>query len=355
LVSAQHFLNDLTIAANGDVYVTDSLAGTVYVLGTAAAALRPLVDPGTLPFANGIVLSGDERTLFVSTRDGLVALGVASRRVTPLGAGRADGLALHRGHLVAVQPWERGRVIVRHVLDGTRRVRSEVIVPDHPEHLQPTTGVVVGDAFYYIANSQLQHFRALVRPDGTFPLGFEVLDELSGAAPAVIFLTAHDRFAIRAFEAAALDYLLKPFDEERFARALDRARRALGGRGRDRARTVAFTPGGLTRLVVKHAGRIRFVRVADVSRITAEANYARVHAAGEVHLVRESLGALEDDLDPSRFVRIHRATIVNLDRVRELEPMFNGQYTVVLDDGARLTMSRRFRPHLERRLGRPLP
>jgi len=185
--------------------------------------------------------------------------------------------------------------------------------------------------------------------------GFEVLDELRGAAPAVIFLTAHDRFAVRAFEAAALDYLLKPFDEQRFALALDRARQALGGSGRDRLRPVAFTPGGLTRLVVKHAGRIRFVKIADVSHITAEANYVCVHAGGEVHLVRETLGALEGELDPARFVRIHRATIVNLDRVRELEPMFNGQYTVVLDDGARVTLSRRYRPHLERRLGRPLP
>jgi two-component system, LytTR family, response regulator len=185
--------------------------------------------------------------------------------------------------------------------------------------------------------------------------GFEVLDELRGAAPAVIFLTAHDRFAIRAFEAAALDYLLKPFDEQRFALALDRARRALGGSGRDRLRPVAFTPGGLTRLVVRHAGRIRFVKITEVSHITAEANYVCVHAGGEVHLVRETLGALEAELDPARFVRIHRATIVNLDRVRELEPMFNGQYAVVLDDGARVTLSRRYRPHLERRLGRPLP
>jgi DNA-binding beta-propeller fold protein YncE len=166
----QHFLNDLAIASGGDVYVTDSLAGTVYVLRAGAGALDALTPAGALPSANGIVLSGDERTLFVSTRDGLVAVDVVSQRVAPLGAGRADGLALHRGRLIAVQPWERGHVVVRHVLDGTRLVRSDAIVPDHPEHLQPTTGVVVGDAFYYIANSQLQHFRALVRPDGTFPL-----------------------------------------------------------------------------------------------------------------------------------------------------------------------------------------
>ena len=167
---AQHFLNDLTIAAGGDVYVSDSLAGTVYVLRVGADALAPVAPAGALPSANGIVLTGDERALFVSTRDGLVSFDIASQRVTPLGAGRADGLALDRGRLIAVQPWERGRVVMRHVLDGTRLVRSDVLVPDHPEHLQPTTGVVVGNAFYYIANSQLQHFRALVRSDGTFPL-----------------------------------------------------------------------------------------------------------------------------------------------------------------------------------------
>jgi two-component system LytT family response regulator len=185
--------------------------------------------------------------------------------------------------------------------------------------------------------------------------GFAVLDDLGDAAPAVIFLTAHDRFAIRAFEAAALDYLLKPFDEERFARALDRARRALGGGAADRARAVAFAPGGLTRFVVKHQGRIRFVKVADVTHIAAEGNYARVHAGGAEHLVRETLASLEDALDPARFVRIHRATIVNLDRVRELAPLWNGNFEVVLDTGARLTLSRRYRASLERRLGRALP
>ena len=188
--------------------------------------------------------------------------------------------------------------------------------------------------------------------------GFAVLDELvavGGPPPAVIFLTAHDRFAIRAFEAAALDYLLKPFDEERFARALNRARRALGGDSADRVRKVAFAPGGLHRFVVKRDGRIRFVKVDAVSHLTADGNYVRVHAGGVEHLVRETLAALEDDLDPARFVRIHRATIVNLDRVRELEPMFNGNFEVLLDDGVRLTLSRRYRANLERRLGRMLP
>jgi len=188
--------------------------------------------------------------------------------------------------------------------------------------------------------------------------GFEVLDEVSAPAPAVIFLTAFDRFAVRAFDACALDYLLKPFDEERFARAVRRAKQTLAARGDDDgtgvARPLHTSEGPLLRLVVRSNGRIRFVKTADIAWIGAEGNYACVHAGAESYLVREALSALEAQLDPQRFVRIHRATIVNLDRVRELEPMFNGQHAVLLDDGTRVTMSRRYRAHVERVLGRPL-
>ena len=188
--------------------------------------------------------------------------------------------------------------------------------------------------------------------------GFEVLDELGGPAPAVIFLTAFDRFAVRAFDACALDYLLKPFDEERFARAVARARAALARAADDDgtavARPLRMSAGPLLRLVVRSNGRIRLVKTADVTWIGAEGNYACVHAGAESYLVREALSALEAQLDPQRFVRIHRATIVNLDRVRELEPLFSGQHAVLLDDGTRVTMSRRYRAHVERVLGRPL-
>jgi two-component system LytT family response regulator len=188
--------------------------------------------------------------------------------------------------------------------------------------------------------------------------GFEVLDEVSAPAPAVIFLTAFDSFAVRAFEACALDYLLKPFDEERFARAVRRAKDALAARAADDgarvARPLSTSVGPLLRLVVRTNGRIRFVKTADIAWIAAEGNYACVHAGGQSYLVRETLSALEVQLDPQRFVRIHRATIVNLDRVRELEPLFNGQHAVLLDDGTRVTLSRRYRAHLERVLGRAL-
>lgn len=189
--------------------------------------------------------------------------------------------------------------------------------------------------------------------------GFEVLDEVGAVTPAVIFLTAFDRFAVRAFDACALDYLLKPFDEERFARAVDRAAAALaGGADQDGAQRVASplrtAEGPLHRLIVRESGRIRFVKTADIAWIAAEGNYACVHAGASAYLVRQTLSSLEAQLDPQRFVRIHRATIVNLDRVRELEPLVNGQHEVLLDDGTRLTMSRRYRAHVERVLGAPL-
>lgn len=166
---ARHFFNDLAIApSTGDVFATDTLEGTLYRLGSEPRPER-LLPAGALPGANGVVLSADERTLYVSTAERLVAIDLRSRRVTPLDAPRADGLALHRGALIAIHPWARGRVVVRYHLDGARVARAEVLVADHPEHLQPTTGVVAGDALYYIGSSQLQRFRRLVRPDGSFP------------------------------------------------------------------------------------------------------------------------------------------------------------------------------------------
>lgn len=172
----KHFLNDLVLGARGVVYVTDSLQGAVYTVRAGGARLETLIEAGRLPWPNGIAISGDQRTLFVATREGYRAIDIATRRVRELPSivpvGGTDGLAYHRGALIAVQPWEQGRVIQRYVLSpaGDRIVRSEVVAADHPEHLQPTTGVVVGDELHYIANSQLQLFRSIFRADGTFPL-----------------------------------------------------------------------------------------------------------------------------------------------------------------------------------------
>jgi len=178
----------------------------------------------------------------------------------------------------------------------------------------------------------------------------------------VVFVTAHDRYALRAFEAHALDYLLKPFDKERFAQALARAKNQvrLGQAAgiEDRLRSLLQTVEGRRplpeRLVVKSAGRVSFVRVAEVDWIEAAGNYVRLHLGKEEHLLRESLGGLEARLDPRRFVRIHRSTIVNIDRIRELRPTFHGDYQVVLKDGAELTLSRGCRDKLQESLGNAL-
>jgi DNA-binding beta-propeller fold protein YncE len=169
----KRFFNDLVLDASGDVYVSESIGGSVWV--ARGDQLAPWLADGSLPGANGVALSGDGRTLFVAVGGGLAAVDVASRRVAPIASQapvRADGLAHHRGALVAVQPWAQGRAIVRLQLAPSRDrvVATRVLSADHPEHLQPTTGVVVGDELFYIANSQLQRFRALVAPDGSFPL-----------------------------------------------------------------------------------------------------------------------------------------------------------------------------------------
>lgn len=196
--------------------------------------------------------------------------------------------------------------------------------------------------------------------------GFGVLAELGAdVPPAVIFCTAYDQFALRAFEVHALDYLLKPFDEERFTQALERARRQLvrpaGGpddhplAARLAALLEAARPDAAARadrLAVKSEGRVVLVKLADIDWVEAADNYVNLHAGRESHLMRETMNRLEQRLDPARFVRISRSTIVNLDRIRELQPMFHGDYTVVLRDGTRLALSRNYRERLAHLLGR---
>ncbi|HEX8242637.1 MAG TPA: LytTR family DNA-binding domain-containing protein, partial [Longimicrobium sp.] len=190
--------------------------------------------------------------------------------------------------------------------------------------------------------------------------GFEVLRELGPARlPFVVFVTAFDRFALRAFEVAAVDYLLKPFDDERFARAMERAKHAVrtaeagelgrrvmallerGGDASPPAEAPRAEPAGhATRLTVKGSGRTVFVRVDEVDWIEADDYYAKLHVAGKTHLLRETMGSLEARLDPQRFFRVHRSAIVNLDRVREIQFLFRGEHVVILHDGTRLKLSR---------------
>lgn len=193
--------------------------------------------------------------------------------------------------------------------------------------------------------------------------GFDVIQAVGPEKmPLVIFVTAYDQHALRAFEVRALDYLLKPFDRERFRDALARARGQIEGResGDLGRRLLALVqeirpgPPRADRLVVKSGGRLFFLRTDEIDWIEASGNYVRVHVGAESHLLRETMASLEAKLDQDRFLRIHRSRIVNLERVKEMQPWLNGEYVVILTTGVRLTLSRGYREKLQERLGRPL-
>ena len=205
--------------------------------------------------------------------------------------------------------------------------------------------------------------------------GFGVLRELGARIPSVVFVTAYDRYAIQAFEVHALDYLLKPYTPARLSAAVERAARQLHRAGPDTERLVellehldrerrelasrvngnggtpapapaAATPAHTGRLLVKEGERMFFVPVDRVDWLEAEGNYVRLHCGREAHLVRATLGGMEDQLDARTFTRIHRSTIVNVDRVKEVRPWFAGDYVVKLQDGTELRLSRRYRDRL---------
>jgi two-component system, LytTR family, response regulator len=174
--------------------------------------------------------------------------------------------------------------------------------------------------------------------------GFDVLEVLgTELPPAIIFVTAYEEYALRAFEAGALDYLLKPFDDARFERALKRAKDKI-------AHYSPRQPQLAQRLVVKDRGQVLFLNVADIDWVEAAGYYACVHVGSDTHIIRRTLLELERDLGEEKFIRIHRSTIVNLERVRALELQDGGEYEVVLKAGARLRLSRRFRKALQDRL-----
>lgn len=173
--------------------------------------------------------------------------------------------------------------------------------------------------------------------------GFDVLELLGAELPtAVIFVTAYDQYALRAFEAGALDYLLKPFDNSRFDRALKRAKEKLAH--------AKDLPRKMERLVIKSAGQVSFVKISDIDWIEAADYYACLHTGTRSHLLRRSLSDLEQELDQNTFCRIHRSVIVNLDRVRGLKLNEDGDYAVLLENGSRLRLSRRYRKELQSRL-----
>ncbi len=191
--------------------------------------------------------------------------------------------------------------------------------------------------------------------------GFRVIEQVGPEKmPAVVFVTAYDEYAVRAFEVHALDYLLKPFGRERFQQTLQHARshverrRAgdLGKRLMALVQDIKPEPQKLDRLVVKSGGRVFFLRTEDIVWIEAAGNYVRLHLGEDSHLFRETMNGIEARLDPRRFVRIHRSRIVNSDRIKELQPWFNGEYVVLLQNGTRLTLSRGYREKLQERLGK---
>jgi two-component system, LytTR family, response regulator len=194
--------------------------------------------------------------------------------------------------------------------------------------------------------------------------GFGVLQNLSGhPLPVIIFVTAYDQYALRAFEVSALDYLLKPFDDARFHKALAQARRQIEQQDASELGRKLLTllgahevkadppPRYLTRLMVKTAGRVIFIRIEEIDWIEAYDNYLRLHVGGKAHLLRQTMNELEAALNPEQFARIHRSTIVNLDRVKELHSHFNGEHLVILQDGTELKLSRSRKEWLEQWLG----
>ena len=191
--------------------------------------------------------------------------------------------------------------------------------------------------------------------------GFDVLQAIGvGRVPVVIFVTAYDQFALRAFEAHAMDYLLKPFDDERFGVALQRARERIRQqqRGDPDNRLPALLEnvredhGYLRRLVVPSGHRSIFVRTEHIDWIEAERNYVRLHVGGKAYLLRENLTRMASALDPAKFCRIHRSTIVNIDRIQSVESLFHGEHLVVLQDGTKLASGRSYRRSLNAIMGK---
>jgi|SRR5215813_932420 len=248
--------------------------------------------------------------------------------------------ACHSGRSELVQQLARIRTVI--VDDEPLARRSLSILLERDREIE-----LVGEC-----SSGAEAFATIrsVRPDLVFldvqmpdHDGFDLLEMLGpDLPPATVFVTAHDQYALRAFESGALDYLLKPFDNARFERALSRAKERLAS---------ATSPRKMERIIIKSAGQIFFVRPAEVDWIEAADYYACLHVGPKSYLLRRAMAELEHDLDPEMFCRIHRSTIVNLNRVRSIEVTRDGESEVCLEGGARLRLSRSYRGLLKGRLG----
>ena len=193
--------------------------------------------------------------------------------------------------------------------------------------------------------------------------GFEVIKTIGPERmPTVIFVTAYDQYALKAFEVNAIDYLLKPFDRRRFQKTLERAKAMIRGLQNgnvnnqllsllDDLRRKQEMP---DRFIIKNGGRVVFLRVEEIDWMRVVGNYVRLQAGAEFHLMRETMNGMEAKLSPDKFMRIHRSTIVNIDRVKEVQPWAKGEYVVIMRDGTRLIMSRRYRERLNEQLNKPI-
>jgi two-component system, LytTR family, response regulator len=256
-----------------------------------------------------------------------------------------------------------------------------LIVDDEPAARDAIRSLLAGDADIHVVGECADGRTALRAIASTAPEllfldvqmpemdGFTMLRQLDPARlPVVVFVTAFDQYALRAFDVHAADYLLKPFDDDRFRDAVSRAKQSVRagqlGRLSEELRALldgvapsapaARTAAGpyLKRLVIKSGGRVTLLNVRDIDWIEAEGDYVKIHVAKVWHLLRETMKRLEAQFDPARFVRIHRSTIVNVERIKELQPYFRGEYVVILQDGKSLKLSRGYKEHLESVLGR---
>jgi two-component system LytT family response regulator len=233
--------------------------------------------------------------------------------------------------------------------EAPARAKLERWIAELPDFRVVATAASVDDALAKIS---------AVKPDVLYldiqlgtQSGFDVIESLRGAQPLIVFTTAYSEHAVRAFDVQALDYLLKPFDRDRFMASIERVRAALSEPDRSDVeervrRLLAALPGryaASAQILVRDAERAYFVPVRDIDRVAAAGNYVEVHAGGKMHLIRDSLTSFIAQLDPHEFLRVHRSHVVRLGFIAELRPLFHGDYELQLRDGTLLPLSRRYK------------
>lgn len=245
-----------------------------------------------------------------------------------------------------------------------------LIIDDEPPARRKLRGFLGKEADFEVAGEAEDGAQAVemiekLRPDVIFldiqmpeMDGFEVLQALScrrQVPPCIVFVTAFDQYALKAFEVYALDYLLKPFDRERLQTTLQRVRDQLSRQPAALQQRLDLLLRRLeerrpypSRFLVRSRGRVRFLKAEEIDWIEASANYVELHAGSRSYLLRETMHGMQAKLDPEQFVRVHRSHIVNLDRIREIQPWSRNDFIILLDSGAQVKMSRRYRDNLER-------